>query len=622
MRGRRRPFVAVDQRLVYVTKHALSRSVELGKMRLHIAWIVWSALAGGAAAQEQPCYPPGGVAGIVIATIVVTCVVGGLGAALTHHYWWIPRHSSGAVRSDQELQPTAFDNPYFRNSQEADDLDKSKTKFLVNNKNSLRSSKSEGKTRKGKNPFTFKKQKAMDDSCISPAEPERTVVSLRGHDFTGLGFNIMGNMRDGILVKDVLHRGPASESGLIKAGDKIVSVTVSFSSIVYEDALTILSYASPYDVRLEIERMAPSSSGGPRRLGSCSFSHNGQKLFHPLYRSQSIDDLTQIDREGRSQNDGSGTQGQHRLTTEALSTTGSLNEKMLANVMAEGHWKKKFEDTFESDNVPQAKLRDSDDRSAEQRQETLNADIEEVPKRTTGTWKGSDEESLSSPREDIPLPQNLLSRNRLILAEDDNNDSDVSKDSLELSVKAYHKRNALRGSPVTIPKSQYAFFNKAQIENPTNRAERTYDHTCKSPTDHEGKQLERAPYYSRTVADGVTEKVDSSRTLEDTYRSIPKPFQGERQKLNNCDASIQSYGSRTSVHNGGMDRQSELDDKKFSKTPAAGMFTQINPFQMSSSKQRHFRPWSAREDLSKPPVRLASGPKFTLRDSPMQNRQF
>ena len=55
---------------------------------------------------------------------------------------------------------------------------------------------------------------------FSSQEPERTIVSLRGHDFTGLGFNICGNMRDGILVKDVLHRGPASESGLIKAGKK------------------------------------------------------------------------------------------------------------------------------------------------------------------------------------------------------------------------------------------------------------------------------------------------------------------------------------------------------------------------------------------------------------------
>ena len=50
-------------------------------------------------------------------------------------------------------------------------------------------------------------------------EPERVSVPLRGHDFTGLGFNVCGNMRDGIFVKDVLHRGPASESGQVRAGE-------------------------------------------------------------------------------------------------------------------------------------------------------------------------------------------------------------------------------------------------------------------------------------------------------------------------------------------------------------------------------------------------------------------
>jgi hypothetical protein len=31
-------------------------------------------------------------------------------------------------------------------------------------------------------------------------------------------------------------------------GDRIMALTVCFESIVYEDALTILSYASPYPV--------------------------------------------------------------------------------------------------------------------------------------------------------------------------------------------------------------------------------------------------------------------------------------------------------------------------------------------------------------------------------------
>lgn len=49
-------------------------------------------------------------------------------------------------------------------------------------------------------------------------EPERVSVQLRGHDFTGLGFNVTGNMRDGIFIKDILNRGPAFESGKIAPG--------------------------------------------------------------------------------------------------------------------------------------------------------------------------------------------------------------------------------------------------------------------------------------------------------------------------------------------------------------------------------------------------------------------
>lgn len=43
-------------------------------------------------------------------------------------------------------------------------------------------------------------------------------MPLKGRDFAGLGFGICGTKRDGIFVKDLLHHGPASESGRIKAG--------------------------------------------------------------------------------------------------------------------------------------------------------------------------------------------------------------------------------------------------------------------------------------------------------------------------------------------------------------------------------------------------------------------
>lgn len=55
--------------------------------------------------------------------------------------------------------------------------------------------------------------------------------------------------------------------------------------MVYEDALTILSYASPYEVILEAEggkTTFPSTVGKSLPLG------------HPIYRSSSNNDLMQV----------------------------------------------------------------------------------------------------------------------------------------------------------------------------------------------------------------------------------------------------------------------------------------------------------------------------------------
>lgn len=51
------------------------------------------------------------------------------------------------------------------------------------------------------------------------SDGKTNVIPLKSRDFTGLGFSICGNMRDGIYVKDLLHHGPASETGRIKAGE-------------------------------------------------------------------------------------------------------------------------------------------------------------------------------------------------------------------------------------------------------------------------------------------------------------------------------------------------------------------------------------------------------------------
>ncbi|KAK3092621.1 hypothetical protein FSP39_005070 [Pinctada imbricata] len=130
---------------------------------------------------------------------------------------------------------------------------------------------------------------SLDDHFIS-ADPEVTSVWLQSQDFIGLGFNIAGSMRDGIYISQVHNRGPAVESGKFKIGDRILSVTISFENMVYEDALTILSYASPYPVKVTLQKELTTSKN---RKPSDAYSN----LSHPLYRSQSVDTISKIGKE-------------------------------------------------------------------------------------------------------------------------------------------------------------------------------------------------------------------------------------------------------------------------------------------------------------------------------------
>lgn len=78
---------------------------------------------------------------------------------------------------------------------------------------------------------------------------------------------------------------------VFSTGDRIASVKISFRNMVYEDALTILSYASPYDVELEVETGGPGSK--PTTLLKKSVGPSPTRICHPLYRSQSIPELSQ-----------------------------------------------------------------------------------------------------------------------------------------------------------------------------------------------------------------------------------------------------------------------------------------------------------------------------------------
>uniref|UniRef100_A0A182JZ79 PDZ domain-containing protein n=1 Tax=Anopheles christyi TaxID=43041 RepID=A0A182JZ79_9DIPT len=137
-----------------------------------------------------------------------------------------------------------------------------------------------------------KRKTTVDDSYVNVTAPR--LVSLRGSDFTGLGVEVYGGLKEGIFVKKVMPQGPAA--GIVSTGDRITSITIDFRHIVQEDAMTILSYASPYNVQLELvsgtKPILPQTQ-------SPKPGHQHQSLTHPLYRSSSQSDLNTIERNSR-----------------------------------------------------------------------------------------------------------------------------------------------------------------------------------------------------------------------------------------------------------------------------------------------------------------------------------
>lgn len=123
-------------------------------------------------------------------------------------------------------------------------------------------------------------------------EGELVAVDLIGHDFIGLGFNICSNLSNevksgkrnqqagqskGIFVSKVLSRGPALESKLIREGDRLISLNVSFESMKLQDAIDILTCAAPYKLRLLLEKGAKLSSNSSKYVSKTNLkTKNGQ----------------------------------------------------------------------------------------------------------------------------------------------------------------------------------------------------------------------------------------------------------------------------------------------------------------------------------------------------------
>jgi hypothetical protein len=80
---------------------------------------------------------------------------------------------------------------------------------------------------------------------------------------------------------------------------------VSFKHMVLEDALTLLSYASPYEVDFEMIRVSEKSllhkgivMSSPSHAHSSGQSgiatSSTERVCHPFFKSQSIDDLRKV----------------------------------------------------------------------------------------------------------------------------------------------------------------------------------------------------------------------------------------------------------------------------------------------------------------------------------------
>ncbi|KGL80990.1 Protein AHNAK2, partial [Tinamus guttatus] len=68
------------------------------------------------------------------------------------------------------------------------------------------------------------------------------------------GFSVTGGGNGGIFIKKVLKESPASKIFSMKEGDQLLSATIFFDNIKYEDALKILQYSEPYRVQFSLKR--------------------------------------------------------------------------------------------------------------------------------------------------------------------------------------------------------------------------------------------------------------------------------------------------------------------------------------------------------------------------------
>lgn len=88
---------------------------------------------------------------------------------------------------------------------------------------------------------------------------EATEVTLETEVEAGAsGYSVTGGGDQGIFVTQVLKDSSAAKLFSLREGDQLLSATIFFDGITYEDALKILQYSEPYKVQFKIRRKLPA----------------------------------------------------------------------------------------------------------------------------------------------------------------------------------------------------------------------------------------------------------------------------------------------------------------------------------------------------------------------------
>ncbi|XP_054142663.1 protein AHNAK2-like [Melozone crissalis] len=132
--------------------------------------------------------------------------------------------------------------------------------------------------------------KKLSTDKSKQSHPQETMeVTLKTEVEAGAsGFSVKGGGNEGIFIKKVLKESPASKIFSLKEGDQLLSATIFFDNIKYEDALKILQYSEPYRVQFSLKRKISVHED----LEHSSAQHKKERIGQENELSESIPEET------------------------------------------------------------------------------------------------------------------------------------------------------------------------------------------------------------------------------------------------------------------------------------------------------------------------------------------